>query len=102
MSKFAPYMKSIVAILGAVLTAVVTQFPDNEAVQQWGPIVSALLTALAVYAVPNADPAGTHQDESVQPPARPILGKALYSDAEPTVEKPGGMRARETDNGTES
>lgn len=25
----------------------------------------------------------------------PILGKALYSDADPTVEKPGGMRARD-------
>ena len=77
MTRVQPYMKAIVAILGAVLTAVVTQFPDNEAVQQWGPIVSALLTALAVYAVPNKDPQGTHQDESVQDPAQRILGKAF-------------------------
>jgi hypothetical protein len=68
MSNLAPYAKTVVAILGAVLTAVLTQFPDNEAVQQWGPIVSALLTALTVYAVPNKDPEASHQDESVQPP----------------------------------
>lgn len=77
MSKVAPYTKTVVAILGAVLTAVMTQFPDNPAVQQWGPIVSALLTALAVYAVPNKDPEGTHQDESVQDPEQRILGKAF-------------------------
>ena len=91
MSKVAPYMKTVVAILGAVLTAVMTQFPDNAAVQQWGPIVSALLTALAVYAVPNKDPQGTHQDESVQNPERRILGKAFtggtFSQAEENARK---------------
>ena len=76
MSKVAPYMKTVVAILGAVLTAVMTQFPDHQGVQQWGPIVSALLTAVAVYAVPNADPTGTHQAESTQPPARDEYGNA--------------------------
>jgi hypothetical protein len=68
-TSIAPYAKTVVAIAGAVLTAVLTQFPDSEAVQQWGPIVSALLTALTVYAVPNRDPQATHQDESVQPPS---------------------------------
>ena len=100
MNAVAPYMKTAVAILGAVLTAVMTQFPDNEDVQQWGPIVSALLTALAVYAVPNRDPLAEHQDESVQPPAEQrILGKALYNPESPTVEQPGGMRARPVDPG---
>lgn len=69
MSKIAPYMKAIVAIVGALVTAVLTQFPDNDTVQQWGPIVSALLTAVSVYAVPNKDPEAAHQDESVQPPS---------------------------------
>lgn len=69
MTNVSPYAKTIVAILGAVLTAVMTQFPDTEAVQQWGPIIAALLTAIGVYAIPNADPAGTHQDESTQPPS---------------------------------
>lgn len=92
MDKIAPYTKTVVAILGAVLTAVMTQFPDNAAVQQWGPIVSALLTALAVYAVPNKDPRAEHQDESVQPPAQPILGKAFtggtFSKAEEDARDP--------------
>lgn len=68
MKDISPYAKTAVAILGAVLTAVMTQFPDNAAVQQWGPIVAALLTAVGVYAVPNKDPEGSHQQESTQPP----------------------------------
>ena len=47
------YAKAIVAIAGAVLTTVLVQFPDNSDVQTWGPIVSSLLTAIAVYATPN-------------------------------------------------
>lgn len=68
MDKIAPYAKTVVAIFGAVLTVVLVQFADNEAVQTWGPILSALLTAVTVYAVPNKDPQALHQDESVQPP----------------------------------
>lgn len=86
MNSIAPYMKTVVAVLGAVLTAVMTQFPDSEQVQQWGPIVSALLTALAVYVVPNKDPQGTHQDESTQPADR-ILGKAFTSTFDPRLDK---------------
>jgi hypothetical protein len=69
MDKITPYAKTVVAIIGAVLTVVLVQFADNEAVQTWGPIVSAFVTAVSVYAVPNKDPEGAHQDESVQPPA---------------------------------
>lgn len=69
MEKIAPYAKAVVAIVGAVVTACLTQFPDSEAVQEWGPIVSALLTAVSVYAVPNKDPEARHQAESVQPPS---------------------------------
>lgn len=66
--KIAPYAKAIVAILGAVVVAVMQAWPDDPGVQQWGGIVTSLLTAIAVYAVPNKDPEGEHQDESVQPP----------------------------------
>jgi hypothetical protein len=47
------YAKAIVAVIGAVLTTVLVQFPDNADVQTWGPIVSSLLTAIAVYVTPN-------------------------------------------------
>lgn len=68
MNKIAPYAKAVVAVLGAVLVTVLAQFPDNETVQTWGPIVASLLTAISVYVVPNRDPLAEHQDESVQPP----------------------------------
>ena len=48
------YLKAVVAVLSAVLVTVLTQFPENTGVQQWGPIVAALLGAVAVYFVPNA------------------------------------------------
>jgi hypothetical protein len=47
------YAKTIVAILGATLTAVLAGFPDNPDVQTWGPIIAAFLTAVGVYATPN-------------------------------------------------
>jgi len=53
LDKIKPYAKAVVAILGAVLTTVMTQFPENTDVQTWGPIVASFLTALAVYLVPN-------------------------------------------------
>ncbi len=47
------YAKAIVAVLGAVLVSVLSTFPDSQAVQQWGAIISALVTAVGVYVVPN-------------------------------------------------
>ena len=47
------YLKSIVAVLSAVLVTVLAQFPENGGVQQWGPIVAAFLGAIGVYLVPN-------------------------------------------------
>jgi hypothetical protein len=78
MTKFLPYMKALVAILGAAVTTALVQLPDSAAVQTYGPIVASILTALSVYLVPNKDPQGDHQDESTQPPSDPdyILGKA--------------------------
>ena len=68
MQSVKPYSKAIVSILGALVVAVMQAFPESAAVQQWGSIIAALVTAVAVYAVPNTDPSGTHQDESTQPP----------------------------------
>lgn len=68
MSKFLPYAKAVVAILGAAITTALVQLPDSDAVQTYGPIVASVLTALSVYLVPNRDPQADHQDESVQPP----------------------------------
>ena len=56
------YLKAIVAIAGAVLTTVLAQFPDSSVVQQWGPIVAALITAVGVYVVPNAANSGADSD----------------------------------------
>lgn len=77
MNKVLPYAKAIIAVLGAVVTTALVQFPDNLALRQWGPVVASLVTALSVYLVPNNDPLGQKQSESVQPPpAEGILGKA--------------------------
>jgi hypothetical protein len=54
------YAKAFVAVAGAVLTTVLVQFPDNADVQTWGPIVSSLLTAIAVYAIPNEPPTNAY------------------------------------------
>jgi peptidoglycan/LPS O-acetylase OafA/YrhL len=69
MTSIKPYSKAIVSILGALVVAVMQAFPDSPEVQQWGSIIAALVTAVAVYAVPNRDPQGTHQAESTQPPS---------------------------------
>ncbi|WP_183092894.1 hypothetical protein [Nocardioides stalactiti] len=64
------YAKAVIAVIGATLTAVLIAFPDDPDVQKWGAIVSAFLTAVGVYLVPNLDPTGRHQGGSVQPPDR--------------------------------
>lgn len=67
--KLQPYLKFVVAVVGAIATTALTQYPDSHAVQTWGPVVASVVTALGVYATPNKDPQALHQDESVQPPA---------------------------------
>jgi len=65
-----PYAKFVVALIGAIVTALLATYPDNPDVQQWGTIIVAVLTSLGVYAVPNKDPKARHQRESVMPPTR--------------------------------
>ena len=60
-----PYAKSVVAIIGIVLTVLVENLDPTP---QWLSVVISVLIALGVYATPNKDPQAQHQDESVQPP----------------------------------
>lgn len=65
------YLKAIVAALVAGLGSLY-QALDNDSVtsQEWVAVALATLAALGtVYGVPNKDPRGQHQAESVQPPA---------------------------------
>lgn len=64
------YAKALTGALVAGLAVLATSL-DNDVVtaQEWIYAAIAFLTALgAVYAIPNKDPRGVRQDESVQPP----------------------------------
>lgn len=66
------YTKAIVGALIAGLGSLY-QALDNDSVtqQEWVAVAIATLTALGlVFVVPNLDPKGVRQDESVQPPER--------------------------------
>ncbi len=66
------YLKAIVGALIAGLGSLY-QALDNGAVtaQEWVAVTIATLAALGVvWGVPNLDPRGKRQDESVQPPVR--------------------------------
>lgn len=70
MSKVSPYAK---ALIGAVVAGlnVLYQALDADGIsgQEWVAVAIAVLTTGGVvFGVPNADPAGEHQDESVMPP----------------------------------
>lgn len=76
MNKIAPYYKAATAVvvpfLGAVGAALTAQSDggSNITATEWlGAIVLALVSGGAVFAVPNKDYDGTHQDQSTQPPA---------------------------------
>lgn len=63
MYKILQYAKAIAALIGAVLTSVIVILPE---VPLWLAIVSAVVTAVAVYAIPNAsldDAPGKHVAE---------------------------------------
>jgi hypothetical protein len=49
------YAKLLVALAGAVITTIQTQYPAA----QWAPAVTAFLSAVLVYAVPNTPPGST-------------------------------------------
>ncbi len=75
MNSIAPYAKAVVAFLVPFLTqvgAALVETSDGGTAITGNEWLTALLTSLAaagvVYAVPNKDKSGEHQDESVQPP----------------------------------
>lgn len=45
------YAKTIAALVGAVLTSVIVTLPE---VPVWLAVVSSIVTAIAVYVIPNA------------------------------------------------
>jgi hypothetical protein len=68
--KFAPYAKSISAALVTGLGSLYQALDGDGHVtgQEWVAVAMATLTALGVvFAVPNKDNRGEHQDESVMP-----------------------------------
>jgi hypothetical protein len=68
-SKIVPFLKFYAALIGSVCTALLGIYgPDTQA-GHWLTVVVAVVTAVATFAVPNLDPAGARQDESVQPPS---------------------------------
>jgi hypothetical protein len=77
MDKLKPYMKAVAAFLVPFAGQVVAAMQDGSqggstiTSQEW---LTAVLTSIvasgAVFTVPNKDPLGIKQDESVQPPER--------------------------------
>jgi len=52
------YAKSVVAIIGAAITALQFALDDGVVVgQEWTTIIIAVVTAVSVYLVPNKPPA---------------------------------------------
>jgi hypothetical protein len=49
MGKLGPYLKAVVAILGAALTSLATYYGGSH----WYPIAVSVVTAISVYLVPN-------------------------------------------------
>ena len=63
------YAKSIAALVGAIATALLAIYGPETEVGHWLTVASVVATAVATWAVPNRDPHGQHQSESVQPPS---------------------------------
>ena len=71
----APYWKAVVAFVtpgAVVIGSAVLEGSDGGSTitgAEWvTAIVACVVTAGGVWAVPNRDPSGEHQDESTQPP----------------------------------
>jgi len=75
MDKIAPYYKAVTALLVPFLTAIGAALLGSSdggstvVANEWiSAIVFGLVAGAAVFTVPNKDPLGAHQLESVQPP----------------------------------
>lgn len=60
--------KAYAVLVGLVVTFLLGQIPAGTQLHQVLVVVGGLATVIGTYAVPNKDPQGTHQAESVQPP----------------------------------
>lgn len=61
MDKFLPYMKFVVAVIGAGVTSALTLTLPEDPAFKYLTIASAVLTAIAVYATPNTQVDGRHE-----------------------------------------
>ena len=73
--KVAPYYKALAGIVVPFLTSVGAALLESSdggtaiTTHEWiTAVVVAVVAGGAVFTVPNKDPQGEHQDESVQPP----------------------------------
>lgn len=62
-------LKAIAALIGAVATALLAIYGPETDLGKWLVVASVVATGLVTYRVPNLDPQGELQAESVQPPA---------------------------------
>lgn len=65
--KILPYLKAYAALLGSICTGLLAVYTGDTEVGKVLTVISIVATTVATFAVPNLDPAGEHQDESVQP-----------------------------------
>ena len=79
MEAIAPYYKAVAAFLVPFLTIIGASLLETSdggsaiLANEWiSATVAALLAGGVVFAVPNKDPEGEHQEESVQPPTPEI------------------------------
>lgn len=61
MEKILPYMKFVVAIVGAGITSALTLTPSDDPMFKYLTIASAVVTAIMVYATPNRASDGRHE-----------------------------------------
>lgn len=66
---FLPYLKAYAALIGSIATALLGVYAADTELGKILTVVAIVATVVATWAVPNLDPAGDNQDESVQPPA---------------------------------
>lgn len=66
---FLSRLKAYAALIGGVATALLGIYSDGD-LGKTLTVVAAIATAVATYAVPNKDPKGKRQRESVQPPEK--------------------------------
>lgn len=94
-NSFAVYAKGWIASIGGVLTAIILALPSvNVEVPQWLGIVTVVLTAVGVIAIPNAPSAQLKADIINQAVADPNVPVVLATNAvapEVTVTEAGQL-----------